>query len=248
MPEGDTIHNAANRLRPLLEGRVPQEIRTPQARHAMDRWPQRLAGRAVRAVDAYGKHLFLRFEGELVLHSHLGMSGSWVVYRAGERWRRGPGRAWLVLRAGEHEVVQFDGPTLELLSELRARTDPRIAGLGPDILGERFDASLAIRRLRAGGPSQAVGDALLDQRVLAGIGNIWKSESCFAAAVDSWRACGETSDAELLEIVRFAREQMAQSALEGFMKRPRAVYGRVGEPCVRCSGAFARAVKATRTG
>src|SRR3982751_5624371 len=95
MPEGDTIHYAANRMRPLLEGRVPDEIVTPHPRHRMDRWPDRLAGRAVRAVDAHGKHLFLRFEGDLTLHSHLRMTGMWSVRRIGRPWARGRHRAWL---------------------------------------------------------------------------------------------------------------------------------------------------------
>jgi len=235
MPEGDTIRYAVNRIRPVLEGQIPDAIETPQLRHAFDNWPARLAGRAVRAVDAHGKHLFLRFDGELVLHSHLGMSGAWAVYRRGERWRRSPKHAWLVLRCDGHEVVQFGGPTLELMSEFRARTDRRLAGLGPDILAERFDADAAIGRLRAGDAGRLLGDALLEQRTLAGIGNIWKSESCFAAAVDPWRATGECGDGELREILRFAREQMSVSAREGFSARPHAVYRRAGEPCRRCT-------------
>jgi endonuclease-8 len=234
MPEGDTIHYAASRIRPVLEGRVPAEIRTPQQRHALDRWPQRLDGLALREVEAYGKHLFLRFEGDLVLHSHLGMTGAWAVYRKGERWRRAPRRAWLVLAAEDHDVVQFDGPTLELLTERRVRSDPRLAMLGPDILGEQLDVSQVIRRLRGEDQSRGIGDTLLDQRVVAGIGNIWKSESCFGAAVDPWRRCAATSDEELLSILRFARTHMTTSAHEGFGARPRAVYNRAGKPCPRC--------------
>src|SRR4029079_17297550 len=98
MPEGDTIHYAANRIRPIVEGRVP-ELRTPHPRLRADRWPERLADRAVTAVDAHGKHLFLHFEGDLVIHSHLRMTGSWGTYRTGQRWRRSPRRAWLVLGA-----------------------------------------------------------------------------------------------------------------------------------------------------
>ena len=97
MPEGDTIHYAANRMRPVLAGRIP-EIETPQARHRMDRWPERLAGRAVRSVDAHGKHLFLRFEGDLTLHSHLRMGGAWGVYPRGGRWHRESVRRLLVDR------------------------------------------------------------------------------------------------------------------------------------------------------
>ena len=234
MPEGDTIHNAANRLRPILAGRVPDAIETPQRRHALDRWPERLAGRAVQAVDAHGKHLFLRFEGELVIHSHLGMSGSWIVRDASQR--RPGARAWLVLRQGRRECIELGGPTLELLTAQRTRTDPRLAGLGPDILGEHFDPERAIARLRSGWPERSVGEALLDQRALAGIGNIWKSESCFAAAVDPWRPLGNVTDAELHEILAFARREMAISARDGFIGRPRSVYRRAGESCARCGG------------
>jgi formamidopyrimidine-DNA glycosylase len=98
MPEGDTIHHAAGRIRAALVDAEIVSIETPQARHRMDRWPARLAGRRVRAVDAHGKHLFLRFEGDLTLHSHLRMRGRWDVYRRGERWRRAAARAWLVMR------------------------------------------------------------------------------------------------------------------------------------------------------
>ncbi len=240
MPEGDTIHHAAQRIGALLQGRVPDEIRTPQPRHAADRWPERLAGRAVRAVDARGKHLLLRFDGGLTLHSHLRMSGAWGVYRSGQRWPRARRRAWLVLRVGEWEIVQFDGPVLELLSESRLRLDQRLAQLGPDILGERFDERELLRRLRADDPTRPIGDALLDQRTVAGIGNIWKAEACFAARIDPWRPAGRVSDEEVLAIVGFAREQMRESAREGFQRRPRAVYGRAGRPCPRCAAIIAR--------
>src|SRR6478735_12818535 len=116
MPEGDTIHHAAARIREALAGTVPDEIVAPQARHRLERWPERLRGRAVAAVDAHGKHLFLRFAGGLTLHSHLRMTGSWGVYESGARWRRSPRRAWLVIRRGGFEVVEFDGPVLELSS------------------------------------------------------------------------------------------------------------------------------------
>src|SRR5580692_7570248 len=138
MPEGDTIHNAARRIRAVLQDQVPEQILTPHPRHGADRWPQRLAGRAVRSVDAHGKHLFIRFDGELTLHSHLRMTGSWGVYGEGARWRRAPHRAWLVIEAAGFSVVEFDGPVLELLRESRTRFDRRLAALGPDVIGERF--------------------------------------------------------------------------------------------------------------
>ncbi len=231
MPEGDTIHFAASRLRAVLAGQVPDAIATPQRRHAMDRWPERLARRAVQAVDAHGKHLFVRFEGDLVIHSHLGMTGSWIVRRAGAP--RG-GRVWLVLRRGGQECLQLGGPTLELLTAQRVRTDQRIAQLGPDILGDEFDVRAVLVRLRAGGPERSVGEALLDQRAVAGIGNIWKCETCFSAAIDPWRPIGAVSDGELRALLEFARREMGVSAREGFIARPRSVYRRAGEACARC--------------
>src|SRR5205814_2099218 len=138
------------------------------------------------------------FEGDLVLHSHLGMSGVWGIYRPGRRWGRSPSRAWLVLRSRGHDVVQFDGPLLELTTESRIRFDQRLAALGPDVLAPEFDGARFIARLRADDPTRTIGDALLDQRNVAGIGNIWKAEGCWEASVDPWRRVAAVSDAEAL--------------------------------------------------
>jgi endonuclease-8 len=241
MPEGDTIHSAAKRVGAALVGRPIESIETPQRRHALDRWPERLAGRAVRAVDAHGKHLFLRFEGDLTLHSHLRMSGWWGVFRRGERWRRSPRRAWLVIRTSDHEVVQFDGPVLELMTDGRTRFDRRLATLGPDVLGDELDERAALRNLRHDDQARALGDALLDQRNVAGIGNVWKAESCFATGLDPWRRLRDVSDDELMGVVRAARSVMQESvAGRGFLPRERAqVFERAGLPCRRC-GALVR--------
>ena len=235
MPEGDTIAYAANRMRPVLAGRVPEEVRTPHPRHRMDRWPERLAGRAVRDVHAHGKHLFLRFEGDLTLHSHLRMTGAWGVYRrGGGRWRRSRARAWLVLRAGSHDVVQFDGPVLELMTESRTRFDLRLAALGPDILAPQFDMPRFLRRLSEDDPTRAIGDALLDQRILAGIGNLWKVEGCWLAEIDPWRALRSLSGDEARRLVEVTRPRMQESAMDGNQSRHRRIYGRQGVPCPRC--------------
>jgi endonuclease VIII len=238
MPEGDTIHRAAVRIREVLEGCVPREILTPHPRHRLERWPQRLAGRRLGAVDAQGKHLFLRFDGGLTLHSHLRMSGSWLVCREGERWRRARTRAWLVLREGGWEVVQFGGPLLELISDRRARSDPRLARLGPDVLAERFDEGRFLRLLRGGDPARPIGDALLDQSTVAGIGNVWKSEACFAAGLDPWRALADVRDDEMLVLVGLAREHMRECVRDGEGARPHEVYRRAGRPCSRCGAAI----------
>src|SRR4051794_24097550 len=176
----------------------------PRARHRLDRWPERLRGRRVRSVDAHGKHLFLRFEGDLTIHSHLRMGGWWGVFEHGERWRRSPRRAWLILKTAGHAVVQFDGPVLELMTDSRTRFDQRLAALGPDVVADDFDERVFLRRLREDDPTRGFGDALLDQRNVAGIGNIWKAESCFAAGVDPWRRVSEVSDHEALAVVREA--------------------------------------------
>jgi endonuclease-8 len=234
MPEGDTIAYAARRIRPVLEGPVPDAIRTPHPRHALDRWPERLGGRAVTEIRTHGKHLFIRFDGDLTIHSHLRMTGAWGVYPAGRRGRRSPRRAWLVLERGGTEVVEFDGPVLELLTDGRTRFDQRLAGLGPDILAPEFDTPRFLARLRADDPRRGIGDALLDQRNLAGIGNLWKAESCWDAAIDPWRPVGAVSDAEAIAIVQAARPRMLESARTGDQGAGRRVFRRAGEPCHRC--------------
>jgi endonuclease-8 len=186
----------------------------------------------VRAVDARGKHLFLRFDGELTLHSHLRMGGLWSVHRRGERWRRSPRRAWLVIQTPEHEVVQFDGPVLELLTDSRTRFDQRISGLGPDVLDREFDETRFLRRLREDDQSRPFGDALLDQRNVAGLGNIWRAEACFHARIDPHRASGQVSNEEALAAVRAVRPLMARSAAGEWPGV--AIYKRDGRPCPNC--------------
>lgn len=244
MPEGDTIHNAALRVGSALVGQEILSIETPHERHRMDRWPERLAGRAVRAVDARGKHLFVRFEGDLTLHSHLRMGGKWGVYERGRRWTRSARRAWLVIRTAGHDVVQFDGPVLELMTDSRTRFDQLLAGLGPDIVADDFDERAYLRRLREDDQTRAIGEALLDQRNVAGIGNIWKSEGCFMARVDPWRRTADLSDDEALAVARAIHPEIRRSARIGGPTRtyrPRGgrpgtwVYDRAGLPCRVCS-------------
>ena len=248
MPEGDTIHSAARRVGAVLVGREIVSIEAPHPRHRMDRWPDRLAGRAVRSVDAHGKHLFVRFEGDLTLHSHLRMGGMWGVYRTGERWRRVAGRAWLVIRTEGHQVVQFDGPVLELMTDSRTRFDQRLAALGPDVLAPDWDEGAYLRRLREADQTRGIGDALLDQRNVAGFGNVWKSEACFLAGIDPRRRVSEVSNPEALQIVAVARPLMELSVerggrittweperpLHSSRDRRTWVYGRGGLPCRRC--------------
>src|SRR4051794_2559158 len=249
MPEGDTIHHAARRIGAALVEKPIRSIETPQPRHRLDRWPERLAGRGVRAVDAHGKHLFVRFEGDLTLHSHLRMGGWWGVFRPGERWRRSRRRAWLVISTGDHDVVQFDGPVLELMTDSRTRFDQRLAALGPDVLADELDVERILRRLRDDDTTRHVGDALLDQRNVAGLGTIWRSEGCFLAGVSPWRPLRDVSDDEVVAVIEAVRPPMRHSAEHGGPIRtyegPDApqggtfVFERAGQPCRRC-GALVR--------
>jgi endonuclease VIII len=233
MPEGDSIHRAARRVGAALVGSEIRSIEMPQPRHSRDRWAERLVGRDVRSVDAHGKHLFLRFDGDLTLHSHLRMGGAWGVYPRGGRWHRAARRAWLVIRTDEHDVVQFDGPVLELMTEGRTRFDKRLAALGPDVLAKEFDDTAFLGRLRADDPTRGVGDALLDQRIVSGIGTVWKSEGCFLAGVSPWRRLGQVSDDEALRVIAEARPLM-QRSVEGDRHKRRWVFERAGLPCRRC--------------
>jgi endonuclease-8 len=230
VPEGDTILWAATQIRPVLEGHVPDELLTPQPRHRPDRWPERLSGRTVEAVQTHGKHLFLVFEGGLVLHSHLGMVGSWRVAPERRNW---PG-AWLLLRRGEHWVAQLRGPRLELLTDGRRRFDQRLAALGPDLLAASFDARAFLARLREDDPTRSFGQALLDQHNLAGIGNIWKSEACWEARIDPRRPVRQVSDDAALRAVEAVRPRMLRSGTLGPRSVALHVYDRAGRPCSRC--------------
>jgi endonuclease-8 len=227
--EGDTILRAARRLEAAIGGeRVTVSTPSPRGRAAQ---LERLDGRRLDAVDSHGKHLLLSF-GDLVLHSHLGMSGSWHTYRRGERWRKPRHSAWAVLAAERNEAVQFGGPTLRLLSAGKVGLDPQLARLGPDILADDFDLEALAAAFRAQ-PERTLGDALLDQRLVAGIGNIFKSEACFAVCVDPWRRIGDLDEEELRAVLETARGLMLDAATTG--RQPHAIYRRRG-PCPRCGG------------
>jgi endonuclease-8 len=231
MAEGDTILRAKNRLAEALVGQsVGVSAPNPRGRAA---GIERLDGRTLAGVDAHGKHLLFDF-GDLVLHSHLGMSGGWHVYLHGARWRRPRSSAWAVLAGERQDAVQFGGPTLRVLPAGRVAIDPQLARLGPDILAPDLDLDEVVAKFRAADPSRTIGDALLDQRLTAGIGNIFKSEACFAAQVDPWRPLASVSDEELRTVLEHARGQMLDAVATGGRHRF-AVYKHRG-PCGRCRG------------
>jgi endonuclease-8 len=139
-----------------------------------------------------------------------------------------------VVRHGNGEVVQFDGPLLELMTSSRTRFDQRIAGLGPDIIKADFDEDAFLRRLRRDDPTRPIGDALLDQKTIAGIGNLWKIEGCWLAGIDPWRPTAAVNDEEALRIVRGIRPLMQESAMHGMQDAYRTIYNQRGRPCPRC--------------
>lgn len=232
MAEGDTIHRAAARLTAALEGRHIREAETPNPRSGLGSTVESLRGRRLERVEARGKNLLLHFDDDLVLHSHMGMNGAWHVYPRRARWRRSRGGAWLVLSTKAQQAVQFGGPTLALMRETELARHPRLARLGPDILGDRFSVEQGVEALRGAGPERQLGGALLDQRLVCGIGNVYKSEGCFAAELDPWRRIGELSDEELSRVVS-ETETLMRTGLEH--RRPeRQVYKRAKLPCPRC--------------
>ena len=145
-----------------------------------------------------------------------------------------PRNTWLLIRRGEKLVAQINGPVLELMTDSRTRLDQRIAGLGPDILAPELDEQKFLRRLREDDPTRPIGDALIDQRIIAGIGNLWKIEGCFEAGIDPWRRTGDVSDEEALAIIHATRPRMQESARGGMQERFKVVYGLAGRPCPRC--------------
>ena len=220
MPEGDSLHRAALRLRPLVGHRV--SAASPHPRGLATGVAAAVDGRVLESVEAVGKHLLLCFEGGVTVRSHLRMNGRWRVGPAGST---GAGLAWLVLRAGGLEATQWNGPVLAL-DERPARM------LGPDLLAEATEPTALVSRLRRADPGRPLGEVLRDQRLVAGIGNLWMSETLWAVRVSPWLPVGEASDGQLVAALGWAREAM-RAAVSG--ARPqRAVYRRARRPCRRC--------------
>ena len=229
MPEGDTLFRTAAGLRPFLVGR------TVTAASARQPGPQaeRLVGVAVTEVEAQGKNLLVRFANGLEIRTHLGMHGSWHRYRPGEPWRRPPARARLVLEVPGSVAVCFDAPTVELFEQRAEAVHGALSRLGPDLLRDPFDVEEAIRRLRdAGQRPPTIGEALLDQRALAGIGNEVRNQVLWEARVSPFRPVEAVDDATLRLLIDRARAVLREGARTG--RRPSDIHGRSGRPCPRC--------------
>jgi endonuclease VIII len=243
MPEGDTIARTAGTLRRWLAGRTITGAST-----AVPGFPaERLVGCSLDSVESRGKHLLIWCSGGLVVHTHMRMTGSWHVYPTGERWRLPAWRGRLVLTAGSRLAVCFDAPVIELLRDREVAVHPALRHLGPDLLGaEPPDGAVAVSRMRVRAEEwPSIGDLLLDQRVVAGIGNIYRCEALFGAGIHPATAVADLPDDILEELVRLAAELLRAGAA-GRRSAP-AVYGRAGRPCRRC-GTLIRGEPAGRQG
>ncbi|HVF03918.1 MAG TPA: DNA-formamidopyrimidine glycosylase family protein [Frankiaceae bacterium] len=234
MPEGDTVWLAARRMHAALAGKVLRrsDFRVPSLA-TVD-----LSGRTVREFVSRGKHMLLRLDDGRTLHTHFEMDGSWHLYRPGERWRGGAGhQVRVVLETDDAVAVAYRMPVVELLPT--AAEDEVVGHLGPDVCGPDWDLDEAVRRLRER-PDREVGPALLDQRNLAGIGNLYKAEVLFLRGVTPWTPVGEVADLPaLVALARrlvFANRERVSQATTGDTRpgRDHWVYGRDRRPCLRC--------------
>ena len=201
MPEGDTIYRAAHTLDRALARRVVTRFDSvlPALTRIDEDAP--IAGRTVQRVWSQGKHLLIAFSGDLVLRTHMRMNGSWHIYRPGERWQRSRHQARLVIETDAFVAVAFNVPVAEFYTARELVREPALRNLGPDLLSDPFDEDAALARLRARGPVE-VGDALLDQRALAGIGNVYKSEVCFVCRTNPFTPVDRLSEQALPTVMR----------------------------------------------
>lgn len=254
MPEGDTIHRAARTLHLALAGREVVRFDTAFAQLAVvdDQTP--LRGRIVERVAAVGKHLLMYFSGDLILRTHMRMHGSWHIYRPGERWRRPRRDMRVVVATDAYDAVAFNVPVAEFRTAATLQRDDAIQALGPDLLDPDVDLDEAARRVRALG-DLPLGEALLTQRAVAGIGNVFKSEVCFEAGISPFVPVSSLDAGAVRKVLDIARRQMrlnVSADADRDVPRPPGrrttgrmrpseglwVYGRAGEPCRRCGTAI----------
>jgi endonuclease-8 len=251
MPEGDTIFRAARALHKALAGHVVTRFDTAYAHLARVDADSPIAGRIVERCEAAGKHLLITFSGGLVLRTHMRMNGSWHLYRPGERWWRGPQAMRVRLDTAHWVAVAFDVPVAEFVTARQLATSGPVAALGPDLLGREFDRAEAVRRLTVVG-AVPIAQALLDQRIVAGIGNVYKSEVLFLAQVPPDTPAAAVPAATLERLLDLARSLLRDNVVDGtsgqiqtFRSLRRTtrglspdqnlwVYGRAGKPCRKC--------------
>lgn len=226
MPEGDTIWRAAESLRAALQGKTLTRARPDNLK--------RLGGATVVDVKPVGKHLIIRLDNGLAVHSHMRMQGAWHVYRRGEPWRRPERLARALLETDDVVAVCFSAPVVELIRDEEAS----VGHLGPDILGDGWSVGEVVVKARRRG-ERAIGEAMLDQRVTAGIGNVYRCEALWRERINPWTQIGQLSDERLAQLFETARAAMLANLGQDFRRRfpgygKGAVHGRAGRPCPRC--------------
>ena len=255
MPEGDTIYRAARALQKAIGGKTVTGFDTGLAKLARVNDDAPLLGRVVEKVESRGKWCLIFFSGDLILVTHMLMSGSWHLYRVGERWRMGRDRMRVVIRTVDWEAVGFNIPVAEFHTARSLERSSQVPKLGPDILSNEFTVEGGVARLAAYGrenPDAEIAVVLLNQRVLAGLGNVYKSEVAFAAGVNPFRAMRTITAREMEVMVEVSQRYMRANVVDGAgdgivtyagnrrtthaMDREERlwVYGRQGQECRRC--------------
>jgi endonuclease VIII len=258
MPEGDTIFRSARTLNRALGGKAVTNFRTtfPLLARFDDDTP--LAGQVVDRIESRGKWVLIYFSGGGILATHMLMNGSWHIYRPGERWQQPSANMRIVIETSDFVAVGFSVPVAEMHTAQSLARERRIPPAASDVLRRDFDASSAVESLLACDDLE-LGEALLRQRVLAGVGNVFKSEICFAAGLNPFGKVATLSRQQAAEVVSIARRQLGENVLEesgnaivtyrGRRRRTTHrddpgeslwVYGRTGEPCRRCGEAIRR--------
>jgi endonuclease-8 len=251
MPEGDTIFRSARTLHRALSGQTVIAFESAYAKLTSTDDNTPLAGRTVERVEARGKWLLIFFSGDLILLTHMMMNGSWHIYRRGEHWQRGRRHMRIHITTQDMEAVAFDVPVAQFYTARTLERHSAIPKLGPDLLKQAFAEDEAAARLRAH-PDEEVGNALMNQKIMAGIGNVFKSEICFACGVNPFRRVSTLSEKEIQCLLDTARKQLAANVLESSTDGPVTysggrrtrrtsdegarlwVYRRSGQPCRRC--------------
>jgi endonuclease-8 len=263
MPEGDSIYRAARNMHRVLAGHVVTKFDTAYAHLDRVNVDTPIAGRTIERVASAGKHHLIVFgpptrglgalgqSGDLILRTHMRMNGSWHLYRHGERWWRGPQAMRVRVDTADWVAVAFDVPVAEFVTAKQLASSDPVATLGPDLLGREFDRDEAVRRLIAGA-HQPIATSLLDQRLVAGIGNIYKSETLFLAGVNPFTPTAAVPKPVLEHLLDIARRLLHDNVVEGTSPRIQTyrnlrmlnpasshdeslwVYGRAGKPCRKC--------------
>jgi endonuclease VIII len=252
MPEGDTIYRAARSMHRVLAGQVVTRFETVYAHLDRVQVDTPLVGRTIERCASAGKHHLIVFSGDLILRTHMRMSGSWHLYRPGERWWRGPQAMRVRIDTDEWVAVAFNVPVAEFVTAAGLQSEGPMAVLGPDLLGADFDRAEAVRRLAASG-HQPIAMSLLDQRLVAGVGNVYKSEVLFLGGVSPFTPAGALPAPVLERLLDLARGLLRDNVVDGtaaaiqtyrnLRQANRAaahadslwVYGRAGKPCRKCT-------------